>query len=221
MEKIEILRSQRKSLSIEVLSSDKILVKAPFYCADQHIYNFVEEKQAWILKKQAFLSSYQDLNTSFKTNDTLHYLGKSYQIQEAKVKRPSFADDIFLIPAMLESLTLKKMLTRFFKEKALDILQDRLHFYADHMMLFPSQFLLSNAKARWGSCTSKGVIRLNWRLVFAPLYAVDYVVIHELAHLKEMNHGPNFWALVKRFDANYKDAEAWLKGHRQLLRVLR
>jgi len=148
-------------------------------------------------------------------------LGKGYQMQVAKLKKPAFINDLFLVPDQADSSKLNVLLSRFFKEKAYDILQDRLQVYAKKMDLYPTQFFLSNAKARWGSCSSLGVIRLNWRLIFTPFFALDYVVIHELAHLKELNHGLHFWSLVKEHDVNYKVAEKWLKGHRQLLGVLR
>lgn len=75
-----------------------------------------------------------------------------------------------------------------------------------------------NQRSRWGSCSRRGTISLNWRLIQSPVYVRDYIIFHELAHLREHNHSGRFWAVVAEFCADYERAEAWLKGHRGLLR---
>lgn len=72
---------------------------------------------------------------------------------------------------------------------------------------------LTQARTRWGSCNSRGDIRLNWRLIHLPLTLIDYVVAHELAHIKEMNHGPRFWALVETMYPDWKTAKSTLRAH--------
>jgi len=76
-----------------------------------------------------------------------------------------------------------------------------------------SGWALSSARTRWGSCTSQGIIRLNWRLVQAPPAVLDYVIAHELAHLRHMNHSPAFWAEVGRLYPGWQPARQWLKTH--------
>jgi hypothetical protein len=81
----------------------------------------------------------------------------------------------------------------------------------------PTEIKLSNAKGKWGSCHSNGHIRLNWRLIKAPKLCQDYVICHELAHLKEMNHSVRFWALVAVMQPRFREAKAWLRAHQQEL----
>ncbi|MEM3513203.1 MAG: M48 family metallopeptidase, partial [Thermoplasmata archaeon] len=84
----------------------------------------------------------------------------------------------------------------------------------------PKKIKITSGKTRFGSCTSKGYINLSWRLVLAPPEIIDYVIVHELAHLKEPNHSKKFWAVVEKFIPDYKTKRKWLKenGHLLILR---
>jgi len=77
----------------------------------------------------------------------------------------------------------------------------------------PARLTLRDTASRWGSCSAARVISLSWRLIFAPDFVRDYVVAHEVAHLKEMNHGPRFWALVRSLDPDFEQAQEWLRLH--------
>jgi predicted metal-dependent hydrolase len=92
---------------------------------------------------------------------------------------------------------------------------ERLALFAPRWQRAPSMFKLSSAKGRWGSCTQARVIRLSWRLLFAPLAVIDYVIAHELAHCLEMNHSAAFWVEVGRLYPDWAAQRAWLKQHGQ------
>ena len=77
--------------------------------------------------------------------------------------------------------------------------------------LLPSKIIIKDQKSRWGSCNSKKEVRLNWRLILMPYDVMDYIIIHELCHLKHMNHSKDFWNLVESYNNNYKKSEKWLK----------
>ncbi|WP_062306008.1 M48 family metallopeptidase [Alicyclobacillus sendaiensis] len=85
--------------------------------------------------------------------------------------------------------------------------------WAEQMALRPTRMAIKAQRSRWGSCTSKGHIYLNWKLIQAPEAVVDYVIVHELAHLVHLNHGPEFWGLVARFQPDWKAQRAWLRLH--------
>jgi predicted metal-dependent hydrolase len=84
--------------------------------------------------------------------------------------------------------------------------------HAEALRRKPTRIRVADPKSRWGSCSSKGVLTFSWRLVLAPPRVLDYLVAHEVAHLKEMNHGSKFWALVERLDPDYEVARAWLNN---------
>ncbi|MFH1542590.1 MAG: M48 family metallopeptidase [bacterium] len=98
------------------------------------------------------------------------------------------------------------------RENAYQVIKQRLDLYAERFGLKYKKFSLSNARRRWGSCTSKGSIRINWRLINAPVEVLDYVIIHELMHLREPNHSSRFWRLVEERVANYRLHRKWLKS---------
>ena len=82
---------------------------------------------------------------------------------------------------------------------------------AEQLHIMPSQVKIRSARSRWGSCSRKGVVTLNWRIALAPELVVDYVIVHELMHLKEHNHGPRFWELVESAFPYRRHAEGWLR----------
>lgn len=103
------------------------------------------------------------------------------------------------------------LLEKALRDKALALYPERLTYYAGLLGVEVPRLSLSGARTRWGSCSLKSGIRLNWRLLHFPLNIIDYVVAHELAHLREMNHSPRFWAVVERIYPEFRQARAELK----------
>jgi len=108
-------------------------------------------------------------------------------------------------------LTLSSGLEQQCRARASEILPERIANYANLMGLAPAQVKISGAKTRWGSCSSKGNLNFSWRLMLADDDVIDYVVVHELAHLREMNHSPRFWAIVAQAMPDYKLRQKRLK----------
>ena len=104
-----------------------------------------------------------------------------------------------------------RILEKALREKARDVFAERLRLYASHLGITMPTLGLSAARTRWGSCSLRSGIRLNWRLIHFPLHIIDYVVAHELAHVREMNHSPRFWAIVEQLYPEYKAAKVELK----------
>eukprot|EP01047_Picozoa_sp_COSAG01_P013863 COSAG01_NODE_662_length_14431_cov_31.385775_10_plen_220_part_00 len=218
---MKVVRSRRKTLAIQILGVDKICVKAPLLYPDFLIQKFIDQKQAWISKKQAIFQSHVLVNQNFSNQASFLYLGNIYLLNYTNQSDFSFSDKYLDVPSNIPLGRLKISLKEWLLSSAQDILFDRLSQKAIDMSLQPKEMKLSNAKTRWGSCNSRAVIRLNWRLIFAPIYVIDYLAIHELAHLEEMNHSADFWSIVKRYDASYNLAENWLKQHQSLLETFR
>lgn len=106
-----------------------------------------------------------------------------------------------------------RRLTDFLKREARRLCEARLLEYAALLGVSPARITMRDTASRWGSCSAARAISLSWRLIFAPDFVRDYVVAHEVAHLKEMNHGPRFWALVRRLHPDFAQAQEWLKLH--------
>ena len=98
-------------------------------------------------------------------------------------------------------------------ESARKIFKRKTAAYARKMDVTYGRITIREQKTRWGSCTSEGNLNFNWRLIFAPEKVLDYVVVHELAHRKEMNHSARFWALVASILPDYTEQKSWLREH--------
>ncbi|MGI9386185.1 MAG: M48 family metallopeptidase [Methyloligellaceae bacterium] len=99
------------------------------------------------------------------------------------------------------------------REQARKDLDERVSLHADNLGLSPKKLAIRDQASRWGSCSSNGVLSFSWRLILAPRFVLDYVAAHEVAHLKEMNHGDEFWSLVRQTYPRLKTAQTWLASH--------
>ncbi|MDN0081484.1 SprT family zinc-dependent metalloprotease [Crenobacter sp. SG2305] len=121
--------------------------------------------------------------------------------------------DMLWLAGAIEPAEQRALLAQWLAREAALYLPARTAALARHTGLIPREVKLANARGRWGSCTSAGVVRLNWRLVQAPVAISDYVIVHELAHLQHMNHSAAFWALVGRHCPEWQARRDWLKQH--------
>lgn len=148
------------------------------------------------------------------------YLGKAHPIQHSPTRGPApvwAADGAILVHGRIEHAP--RRLTDFFKHEAKALLSARSIEYAARLGLKPSRVSVRDTRSRWGSCSQNGSLSFSWRLIFAPEFVRDYVVAHEVAHLKEMNHSPRFWAHVATLSPDVDRARKWLRENgRNLLR---
>jgi len=108
---------------------------------------------------------------------------------------------------------------RRYREAAKEYFPKRADYYAQQLGVTYDRIRIANQKTRWGSCSSKGTLSFNWRLMLAPPKVLEYVVVHEVCHLKEMNHSPRFWKLVEKFMPDYKEYKKWLKENGNTLQL--
>lgn len=192
--------SKRKTLSLSVMKDGNVVVKAPIGMRNETINHFVEEKQAWIRDKLFLINK-----TKVKFDDVVHYqrfllYGNKYSLILDNVKKIETNDKFQIImPQKIDREKILKTLKNWYKKIAKQILEDRLKFVESRIKLKSSLMRISDSKGRWGSCNSKGVITFNFRVIMLPPAIIDYVIIHELCHLVEMNHSKNFWKLVETF----------------------
>jgi predicted metal-dependent hydrolase len=141
--------------------------------------------------------------------------GEALRPELAEGKRRSVRrdGDTLWVAGAAEPAGQRALLAQWLAREATLYLPARTAALARHTGLIPREVKLANAQGRWGSCTSAGVVRLNWRLVQAPVAVSDYVIVHELAHLQHMNHSAAFWALVGRHCPDWQAGRDWLKQH--------
>lgn len=185
---IEVIRSKRKTLAIEIRPDMRVVVRAPEKIPQNEIMKFVEEKQNWIKK---------------------HLVQMYFKAEENKKQKKEPA----LTNADIEKLC----------QKALSVIPDKVKYYAEIMGVTYGRITIRNQKTRWGSCSSKGNLNFNCLLMLMPDRVLDYVVVHELCHLRQMNHSKKFWKEVERYMPDYPNYKKWLNenGGALIERMLR
>lgn len=213
-----IERSNRKTLSLSVLKDGSVVVKAPISMRDETIERFVEEKQNWIREKLMIVSQ-----TIKRYEDALHYerfllYGNKYSLVLADVKRVETNDKFQIVmPQKTEREKILKTLKSWYKKTAKQVLQDRVNYIENKIKLKATAFRIGDSKGRWGACNSRGMITLNFRVIMLPPQIIDYVIVHELCHLVELNHSKNFWKLVETFLPNAGALKSAIKEYSFLL----
>lgn len=181
---ITVIRSNRKTIAIQVNSDLTVTVRAPMYASAKEIERIVKEKESWIRKSMKKIQEKKAL-----------YNGEEIEPLSA---------------AEIQELA----------DKALEYIPDRVAHFSKQIGVDYGRITIRNQKTRWGSCSSKGNLNFNCLLMLTPPEIIDYVVVHELCHRKEMNHSKAFWHEVAKILPDYKKHVQWLKneGGRIMLR---
>lgn len=222
-----LLRSRRRSIGF-VITDDGLRVTAPNWVTLAQIDDAVREKARWILAKlrdwHARKEQLAMAHTRWQAGGELPYLGKRIVLGLASDCRQAFlsgdasaprdGDTLWLpLPADASSARIRDAAQAWLQQRADAWFGARLAHFLQRTGLQIRRWRLSSAATRWGSCTSDGCIMLNWRLIhFAPAI-VDYVIAHELAHLREMNHSQDFWAEVGNILPDFESAKKLLRRH--------
>lgn len=111
------------------------------------------------------------------------------------------------------------MLIKWYQQQAETILLERTKSYSEVIGVTPSKITIKSFKARWGSCSIRREIQYNWKIVMAPKHIIDYLVVHELCHIRHHNHSPLFWKTVAKYHPEYKECKVWLKNNASLLDI--
>ena len=217
MEIDELVRSNRKTIALIVTSDARLVVRVPRFLPLKRIEELVENKTAWIEKQKAKMRQKLQVISGepigINEGQLIPLLGQFYPLgwSEHQGNLPEIHDGKFIIK-WSEQTQLKKNIINWYKKEARHILSERVELLSRQIGIDSFNTIrITSARTRWGSCSAKGNLSFTWRLVATPLYVVDYVVIHELVHLKIRNHSKNFWTQVKLHYPDYKIAITWLK----------
>ncbi|NVP17527.1 M48 family metallopeptidase [Candidatus Gracilibacteria bacterium] len=210
---MKIVKSFRKSMSMSFDKDGVLIVKAPFFVTQKTILDFVEKNKSWIEKTKTKISL---KNLSFDFGESYYLFGESYKLLSDSMSEKIIFDGTNFYLNIKYKNKIKEKLLEFYKLKAQDYIKNRARELSILNNLEFSQVKITSAKTRWGSCTSKKNINFSFRLIMSPKQTIDYVIIHELSHLLEMNHSPKFWKNVDIFfqklgHGNYKHHQNWLK----------
>lgn len=213
-----LTRSKRKTTALYVRDG-VVEVRAPFKIPKRDIDLFVASKEDWIRKKMAAFATQAALREHFRLdyNDSIMYRGKPYPVVKRNGTRSGFDGEHFFLPPDLTSESIKAACVQLYRLLAKRDLTQRTSHYAKRMSVMPVAVKINGAKTRWGSCSARKSINFSWRLIMADDEVVDYVVVHELAHLSEMNHSARFWAIVEGVLPDFRERRSRLRLLQQRL----
>ena len=220
----QVIFSRRRSVQLAI-KAGQLTIRAPTGTSRHFLAALLVRKQHWILLHLARTAVEADTDVTVLDRHEILVAGQSIPFRwELAMKADVIvADGQFkvAIPARVKAerrlLYLNRQLQEYFRPQAEQYFQHAVTAQAQIMGCNPSGIRIGNWQRKWGFCNNLSEVGFNWRLMQAPTWVADYVVVHELAHLTHMNHSKAFWQRVATFFPNYKLAEQWLKQHQRLL----
>lgn len=211
--KYEIKYSDRKTISITVERNRSVIVHAPFNTSSERINSIIEKKK-FLLHKKINGSNKFPVPKPYKefvSGESIMYLGHLYKLE---IVNEDFMgvrfENSFSISSFHKSKA-NQFLKDFYYEHAKEILIPHIIRFAESLGVVHKKISVTDLKYRWGSCTPKGNINFNWRIIKAPINIIDYIIVHELTHLLEANHTADFWNIISVQLPHYNKAKEWLK----------
>ncbi|WP_210490343.1 M48 family metallopeptidase [Rufibacter aurantiacus] len=207
-------RSHRKTVSIYVERDGEVMVMAPKDLPDIAIDELVDSRASSIFKHQAEL---EELNQVRKVREAVNgesylYLGRNYRLELVeKQEVPLKLKDGYFRLLKKKAANAEKVFKLFYKEKGTNRINARVHFYKKLLGVTTGKIRIIELQNRWASCNPKGDLNFHWKCMMAPLKVLDYIVVHELAHLLHPNHSEAFWNEVDKVLPDYRERKEWLR----------
>lgn len=215
----ELRRSRRRTIGL-MIDERGLAVTAPKWASTADIETALRQRRDWVVRKlvewREYAARRARLEVRWEHGAPLPFLGQTLAIAldpEHRGPVARFGDDLRVsLPPGAGADQIRDSVQGWIQRQAREIFAARIEHFSQRLGVVPKRWGLSSARTRWGSCGADGSIRLNWRLMHFPAEIVDYVVCHELAHLKELNHGPDFWRTVGELFPAYERARDYLRN---------
>lgn len=222
----EVVRSRKrkKTFTLQVGRDGTVTLHVPYHTTKEQAERFFREKEEWVrkkLKERENGPGSVNSEKEFVPGEKFLYLGEPYPLEIAEpAGRVSLAlsyGTFVLRPDRIEDA--RRVFVEWYKARAKEELTERVNHYSARFMLLHTGITITSARSRYGSCSAKNRLSLSWRLIMAPYAAIDYVILHELAHIKEKNHSSKFWGFLETIMPGYKRQRQWLRENGHLLRI--
>jgi predicted metal-dependent hydrolase len=218
----KIIRTNRKTIALQITDNASLIVRAPYNVTEETIKNVIIKHLDWIEKRKKDLLTRDPkfVKKEFVNGEGFLYLGKSYKLKIIKNQEKPliFQDGYFFLSKEYQAIAMELFID-WYKKKAYEKISERVEWYAQKRGFIYNKINITDANKSWASCSAKGNLNFSWRLIMAPLPVIDYVVVHELVHLKEKNHAKTFWNKVKMLMPDYEKYEEWLKRNGYLFHL--
>lgn len=211
----KIIKSRRKTISLEVSEKGEVIVRAPFFVTESRVKKFVAEKSKWLQKAKKRAEGKQVVDRTYTHGEEFLYLGHPYKLLVVAKSDKKFEFSGAFILRKDSIGKAKELFEKWYRDSAREYFTERLDYFSQ---LSGSEYIglrLNKAKTRWGSCSRKGYINLNFKLIMADVEIIDYVILHEMMHIEHKNHAKSFWNDVSKYMPDFKERRKWLKdnGH--------
>jgi predicted metal-dependent hydrolase len=214
---VDVVRTSRTKTASIKIEDGLVSIVVPQRLSIERIQQLVEDKYHWIVQKIALHDASKPASDrEFVSGEAYAYLGRNYRLKVvAGAYIPVKLSQGRLVATLPDganrSNLVRDAVIRWYKLNALRKIKEKVRRYSKVMGLAPKSIGIKTFKSRWGSCSPTGELDFNWVIVMAPNRVVDYVVIHELCHLKQLDHSPKFWKEVERVMPDYAEHKEWLK----------
>jgi len=214
---------RRKTICIRIIDG-RVVVNAPSWAALEEIQGFVDSKSSWIQrhlqKQKSQIGSIKKM--LFEPGELINYLGREVILGVNSEEEPQFDFNqgqlLFPQESFSWSYEHRKLLVEsWYVQRAWIHIPARVEDFSEKMRLYPSGLKIRLYKSRWGSCNHRKELQFNWLVMMAPERVIDYVIVHELAHLKYFNHSSLFWGLVEAHMPDYQESKYWLRHQSHLI----
>ena len=214
LQDIKIIRTSRRTKSVSLkVRNGQLEISCPFNTSEIFLKNLIERKKLWI-DKNIELSKKNQKKIDQISNGLITFKGKVLRLvyKKSNLERIVIEGNELKI-FYLDRFRSKKLIIEWLKLQANNFLEARMLLLSDLIGIKFNSLTIKSYTARWGSCNIKGDIFLNWKLIMLPESVIDYVLIHELAHINVPNHSKKFWDLIKRKNPDYCKNKKWLKDN--------
>ncbi len=211
--------SRRRTISLEV-KEDFVQIIVPNTLSEKEIESIILKKTKWIRNKLLLQKSKPAYEAKeFISGELFSYLGKNYRLKiiESKLSLVELKENRIYVYKKNKGRSVHDLLMNWYKEQALKLFEKKINKFSKVMGVTPRSISIRTYSKRWGSCSSKGDISFNWRILMAPNSIIDYVIVHELCHLIHHDHSPRYWKTVKSFYPDYKEKVEWLRYNSRTL----
>ena len=211
-------------MTLRIDCRGRVVIRAPFYTVRTDIESFYQQNRAWVARKLAERRAIQEMckPKSFVSGEEFLFLGKSYPLQlvetNGKIPVLSFCSAGFTLPKE-HAVKARELFIKWYKTRAWEKITEKVLYFSEKLDLIPQGIRLMTARTQWGSCSPDNRLSFNWKLIMAGDAFIDYVVAHELLHIKEKNHSSRFWGALGSFMPDYKERKAWLDENAHLLNI--
>jgi hypothetical protein len=218
-------RKRRKTLLLTIERDGRVVIRVPYHTPEREIEAFFNGKLSWVKKKideKKNRIENAEHPKQFVPGEKFLYLGEHYPLEMREPGKGrghlALSHGTFFLDSDCTAKA-RDVFIQWYKERAREIFTERVNFYSRQLKLYPKEIRISSAKTRYGSCTADNKVFFSFRLVMAPYLKIDYVIVHELAHIKIKNHSKRFWSYMGEVMPEYGKYRKWLKDNSLLLDI--